>query len=110
MLELEGEIGMLSQNGEQVGGVFDWHSRLALDYTVKNNAREYKPTKHIMARSYWLIYPIRDNTFDAEFYQVINGDLVLMEAGKVAIDLPDTETIDRRMYAPVGIKWISYEY
>jgi hypothetical protein len=106
VLNLEGQIAVLYQ-GEQVAGLYDWSLRVILDYTTKDNMREYKSHKRIEARSYWLVEPVKDNEFDAEFYQVINDNFVLMDAGKVAIDFPDCHTVDRRLYAPIEVRWIT---
>jgi len=110
MLNIEGQIAVLYQNEKQVAGLYDWESRVILDYTTRNGVREYKPTKKIDARSYWLVEPAKENTFDAEFYQVMNDDLILMDSGKVVIDFPDCHTVDRRLYAPIDIRWIGIEY
>ena len=110
MLSLEGQIGVLYQEGKQVGGLYDWEFHIILDYTTKDGMKEYKPHKKIDARSYWLVEPVKENVFDAEFYQVMNDRLILMDAGKVAIDLPDCATIDRRLYAPIEIRWVGVEY
>ena len=107
MLDLSGQIAVLYQGKKQVGGLYDWNARVVLQYTTIKGMREYKPAKHISAQSYWILEPIRDNEFDAEFYQVLNDDLILMDAGKVAIDFPDVRTVDRRLYAPIDIRWIN---
>jgi len=110
MLNLEGQIAVLYQNGKQTSGLYDWESRVILDYTTKDGMKEYKPHKRISARSYWLVEPVKDNEFDAEFYQVMNDNLILMDAGRVVIDFPDCHTIDRRLYAPIEIRWVGVEY
>lgn len=109
MLSLEGQIGVLYQNGRQVGGVYDWSIRVVLDYTVSKGIRQYKPVKHLDARSYWLLEDLQDNTFDATFYQVVSNELVVMDAGKVIIGFPDY-TLDKRLYAPLSIRWVGSEY
>jgi len=111
MLSIEGQIAVLYQHGEQVGGLYDWESRVILDYTTVSGVKEYKSHKKIEARSYWLIEPVKENEFDAKFYQTLNDNLILMDAGKVVIDFPDLRTLDRRLYAPIDIKWLSdYEH
>jgi hypothetical protein len=107
VLNLEGQIAVLYQNKKQVAGLYDWESRVILDYTTRNGIKEYKPAKKIEARSYWLVEPVKDNSFDAEFYQVLNDDLVLLDSGRVVIDFPDCKTLDRRLYAPISIRWLS---
>ena len=110
MLNLEGQIAVLYQEGKQVAGLDNWESRVILDYSTVNNMKVYKSHKRIDARSYWLVEPVKENVFDAEFYQVLNDNLVLIDAGRVAIDFPDCHTVDTRLYAPVRIEWIGIEY
>ena len=110
MLNLEGQIGVLYQEGKQTAGVYDWESHVILDYTTKGGMKEYKPHKKISARSYWLVEPVKENVFYAEFYQTLLDNLILMDVGKVAIDFPDCATVDRRLYAPIEIRWIKGEY
>jgi hypothetical protein len=107
LLDLTSQIATLKQNGKQVGGLFDCEIRVILQYTAKDGMKDYKPTKKLSAMSYWLLVPVTSNEFDAEFYQVVNNDLILMDAGKVVIDFPDKGTLDRRLYAPIQIVWVS---
>ena len=106
---MEGSLGVLYQDG-QVGGVYDWLVSLVWDSIVVNESREYKVKKNISALSYWLIKAPDGNCFDIELYKTIQGALVLMDAGKVKIDFPDTKTLDRRLYAPIEIRWLGCEY
>jgi len=110
MLNLSGQIASLKQNKKQVAGLYDWSANVILQYCTKDGMRDYKPTKKLSALSYWLIEPIKDNEFEAEFYQIFNNDLILMDAGKVVIDFPDLVTLDRRLYAPINVQWVGYEY
>jgi len=107
MLDLSGEIGVLRQHGKQVAGLYSWEIRLILQYTTVDGMKEYKPVKKITALSYWLLEPIQDNEFDAEFFTVQSNQLVLIDAGKVVIDFPDVRTLDQRLYAPIDVRWIS---
>ena len=110
MLDIQSQIATLKQNGKQVAGLYDIEIRVILQYSTKDGMKDYKPTKKLSARSYWLLEPITSNEFDAEFYQVLNNDLILMDAGKVKIDFPDKGTLDRRLYAPIDIRWVGVEY
>ena len=110
MLDIQSPIATLKQNGKQVGGLYDNEIRVILQYSTVDGMKEYKPTKKITALSYWLLEPVRSNEFDTEFYQVLNNDLILMDAGKVIIDFPDKRTLDRRLYAPVNVEWCGVEY
>jgi len=107
MLSLEGQIGVLYQEGKQVAGIYDWESHIILDSTTVDGMKVYKPHKHISARSYWLVEPVKENVFYAEFYQTMLDNLILIDAGNVAIDFPDCATLDRRLYAPINVTWIS---
>jgi len=107
---MEGKLGVLYQNGEQVAGVYDWEVNLAWDSSVSKGWQKSIVIKRITAQSYWLVEPIKDNEFEAEFYQTLNNQLVLMDAGKVKVNFPDIETINRRLYAPIDIRWLGFEY
>jgi len=106
MLNQSGQIAVLYQDKKQVGGLRDWDCRVVLNYTTVGGIKEYKPIKRLNAQSYWLLEPASDNEFDAEFYQVVNNDLILMDAGIVAIDFPDKRTLDKRLFAPIEVRWI----
>ena len=106
MLNLEGQIVSLKQNGKQVAGLYDWESHIILTFTTKDGMKDYKPIKRLSARSYWLVEPVEDDVFEAEFYQIFMEELILIDKGEVSIDLPDKYTIDRRQYVPVDIRWI----
>jgi len=106
---MNGEIGVLYQD-KQIGGVYDWSVNLAYEPSVRNGFKYYKVKKNISARSYWLIGIPLDNLYDIELYKIIKSQLVLMDSGKVKINFPDTQTLDKRLYAPVEIRWIGVEY
>ena len=103
---MEGQIGVLYQD-KQVGGFYNWDTHVVAEFTTVDGWKEYKPVKHITARSYWLIDVPVDNQFTAEFYQLLGKQLVLMDVGEVVIDLPDTTTLDRTLYAPLEIVWMT---
>jgi len=102
---MNGQIGVLRQNGKQVGGIYDWMISLVYDSTVNDGWEKFKVIKHITAQSYWLVVIPSDNIFDIELYKKIEGQLVLVDAGEVGINLPDTETLDRKLYAPLELVW-----
>jgi len=107
MLDLQSQIATLKQNGKQVGGLYDIETHIILQFTTVNGMKEYKPVKKITALSYWLLEPIWSNEFDAEFFTVNSNQLVTVDAGRVVIDFPDLRTLDRRLYAPIDVRWIS---
>ena len=106
MLDLQSQIATLKQNGKQVGGLYDSEIRVILQYTTVDGMKEYKPVKKITSLSYWLLEPIQSNEFDAEFFTVNSNMLVTVDAGKVVIDFPDLRTLDRRLYAPIDVRWL----
>ena len=106
MLDLTSQIATLNQNGKQVGGLYDSEIRVILQYSTKDGMKEYKPLKRITSLSYWLLVPIQDNEFDAEFFTVQSNQLVLIDAGKVQINFPDVMTLNQRLYAPIDVRWL----
>ena len=110
MLDLTSQIATLNQNGKQVGGLYDSEIRVILQYTTVDGMKEYKSLKRITALSYWLLVPIQNNEFDAEFFTVQSNQLVLIDAGKVRINFPDVSTLNQRLYAPIDVRWVGVEY
>jgi len=110
MLDLTSQIATLKKDDKQVGGLYDCEIRVILQYTTVNGMKEYKPVKKITALSYWLLEPIQSNEFDAEFFTVNSNQLVIIDAGKVVIDFPDLRTLDRRLYAPIDVRWVGCEH
>mgnify|MGYP001567992784 FL=1 len=106
MLDLISQVATLKQNGKQVGGLYDIEIRVILQYTTVDGMKEYKPVKKITALSYWLLEPIQSNEFDAEFFAINSNTLITVDAGKIVIDFPDVRTLDRRLYAPIEVRWI----
>ena len=102
---MDGQIGVLKQGGKQVGGIYDWGISLAYDSAVSKGWTNLRVIKHIVAQSYWLTEIPKDNIYDIELYKKVDSQLVLMDAGVVGLNLPDTETLNRRLYAPLDLKW-----
>ncbi len=65
-----------------------------------------KAAKVVTASSYWLIKEPNGYIYEAEFYQQIRNQLVLMDAGRVELKLPDTVTSDRTLSAPLRLTWM----
>ena len=102
---MDGQIGVLKQNGKQVGGIYDWSVSLVYDSTVSKGWTKLKIIKNIYAQSYWLTEIPTDNIYDIELYKKVDSQLVPMDAGVVGIKLPDIETLNQRLYAPLELKW-----
>ena len=105
------QIVKLSQDGKQVGGLFDCEVDVKLEGIEKKDGTDYKPHKRIAASSYWLLVTPQNNEFDAEFYSTQDNHLVLVDAGRVKVRFPDTNTLDKKLHAPISVGWISdYEH
>ena len=79
-----GEIGTLNQDGKQVGGFFDW--------IISDSLTEPHFKAKIEALAFWLIEDVNPGQFDASFYQLQRGQLVLMQQEKVKVDFPGCVT------------------
>lgn len=103
---MEGAIGVLYQDSEQVGGVFDWSITIGLKQSAREGWEEWGATPpKIAATSYWLLHKPRDTTYQADFFQYIQEQLVLMDSSIVQVEFPDL-TIGKRLWAPVRMKWM----
>jgi len=102
---MDGILGVLKQDGKQCGGIYDWEISLAYDSVVSKGWTNLKVIKHIIAQSYWLTEIPTDNIYDIELYRKVDNQLVLMDAGVVKLNLPDTETLNQRLYAPIELNW-----
>ena len=100
---MDGNIGVLYQYGKQVGGIYDWEISLNFDTIVKDGWEEVKVIKKISALSYWLVEVPADEAFDIELYKHMDNQLILMDTGRVNFDMPDDETLNRRLYAPLEL-------
>ncbi len=103
---MNGELGVLYQEEKQVGGLYGWEIDFAYDSTVSNGWREFKITKGISAASYWLNFVPDGNCFDIKLYKAIRGQLVLVDSGKVMINLPSVRIFDTKLNIPIEIRWI----
>ena len=79
-----GEIGTLNQNSKQVGGFLDW--------TISDSLTEPHFKAKIEALAFWLIEDVNPGQFDASFFQLQRGQLVLMQQEKVNADFPGCVT------------------
>ncbi len=102
---MNGEIGVIYQEDKQVGGIYDWKIDITPIPTIRDGWYEFKVSKEVTAQSYWLITVPNGNCFEVKFYKVIQWHLVLMDGGKVEVDLPN-RILDHRLYAPLEIRWI----
>ena len=104
---MEGELAALYQDNKQVGGIYNWRINLDSDFTTVNGWQIYTFKKQITASCYWLLSAPAGNSFEIKLYKSLQGQLILMDEGKVEIDLPDIKTLNRRLDAPLEIIWLS---
>lgn len=103
----DGELGILKQNGEQVAGFTSWHIDLNIQFTVQGGWKKRKPGRATAkARKYWLCSQPEGNKFQAEFYQVVKDQLVLVTSQPVACELPELE-IDNLINKPIEMIWMN---
>ena len=100
---MNGEIGTLNQKGKQIGGVFDWGISGNKASWAKDNWVETKATKLVTVKSYWLINKPEGDVFEIELYQQIRNQLVLVDISTVKLNLPDTDTLDRKL--STSLRW-----
>jgi len=103
---MDGQIGVLYQEGKQVGGVFDWAISGQMASWAKDDWAATKATKLVTAQIYWLIKEPDGDIFEVELYQQIRNQLVLMDTGRVKLGLPDTTTLNGTLVAPLTLRWI----
>jgi len=101
-----GDIGVLHQSGKQVGGIFNWSIDGAITAGRQGMWAAPSVSKKVKANSYWLITEPDGDIFEVDFYQQLSNQLVLMDTGKVKLLLPDIETLDRTLRAPLTLRWI----
>lgn len=102
---MNGEIGVLYQ-GEQVGGVFDWEIEGIMGEGSKGRWKAPIVTKKVTALNYWLIKKPNGDIFKVELYQRVKNQLVLIDAGKVKLKLPETDILDKKLLARLRLRWI----
>ncbi len=104
---MNGELGVLYQEGKQVGGVYDWQVDIIPIPTIRDGWWEYKVKKEITAKSYWLTIAPANNQFNIQLLKVVRGQLVLMDSGRVEIDLPSVRILNCKRTIPLELRWIS---
>lgn len=102
---MEGQIGVLYQGGKQVGGVFNWEIKGQMANSAEDNWVKIKAVKSVTALSYWLIKEPEGDIFKAELFQQIRNQLVLIDSGTIKLKLPDTNTLNRMLEAPLRLRW-----
>ena len=104
---MNGQIGVLYQNGKQIGGIFDWEINAGMGSYAKDDWIEIKVAKQITAQSYWLLNKPKDDIFEARFYQYIEGRLILIDIGTVKVKLPEVDILNKTLPAPLRLRWMN---
>ena len=102
---VNGEIGILKQNGKQVAGFTGWSIDLKLKPIPSEGWQKNKVAKcKAKARKFWLCSKPKSNQYHAEFYQSLEGQLVLANEHDVDCDLPDGN-LDELTNKPIEMIW-----
>lgn len=105
---MEGEIGVLYQEGKQVAGVTNWEITLFLDNTsIKGWSSQKVTDKKISAWGYWLTQESECDEYEACFYVSWRGELVLVDKSIVKVNLPDAP-LDKKMLCELEIIWLRH--
>lgn len=87
---MRGELGVLFQNGEQIGGFKNWVMEANL-LPVQDISRwaSYQPTWKAWGKKPFFFRIPRENIFNATFYSVIQGQLIEIYNERVKAILPN---------------------
>ena len=102
---MDGELAVITQGGNQIGGLFYWEINTLYESNIKDGWYEHKIKRNITARSYWLNVAPEGHCFEIQFYKAYRGQLVLMGEGGAEVYMTD-KTLNRRLYAPIEIRWV----
>ena len=92
MKPLTGEIGKLTLDGRQVGGIRNWTAFVQIK----------PPTKSwVIASGYWILEKVNTNKLQAEFYSEGAGVLNLIKEGEVIVNLPPDYALDTLIVEPL---------
>ena len=78
-----------------------------MDNSAKDGWVEKRVAKQITALSYWLVNKPNGDIFDTEFYQFMEGRLVLIDTGTVNVKLPEVNILDKTLSAPLRLRWMN---
>lgn len=88
---MNGELGVLSIDGKQVGGFLDWEMDINLREVSASSSKQYKLVGwKARAFQFWMLEIPNTNVMDALFYFYRKGQLIQASSNKVRIKLPPT--------------------
>ncbi|MBA7602016.1 hypothetical protein ES703_09101 [subsurface metagenome] len=86
---MNGELGVLSIDGRQIGGFLDWELDIGLREVSASSARQYALTEwNARAHRFWMLEIPDTNAMEALFYFYKNGKLLPASSNKVKVKLP----------------------
>jgi len=91
---MNGQLGVLYQNNEQIGGFRNWMIKSNLMPIQSKKWASYQSTWKAWGKKPYFLRVPRDNIFDVTFYLVINNILVEVYKEKVKAILPNTFPLD----------------
>lgn len=99
---MQGDLGTLNVDGQQVGGFFDWEITVNLADTstsawTKYIVQNWKAT----AKAFWMLKVPKTDVMDAFFFFFEAGQLLQASANKVKVRLPSGYALDERMDTPI---------
>ncbi len=95
---MNGEIGILFQDGKQIAGFYDWTIDVQLMKGLQNNRVMVKAT----ADRFWVLCSPSQSEIRASYYRLIGERLVLMNKSSVQVELGATLGIINR---PLEMIW-----
>ena len=105
---MNGQIGVLHQDNEQIGGFRNWTIKSDLAPVQSNTGwASYQPSWKALGKKPFFLKVPRDNIFDVTFYTVINNVLVEVYKEKVKAILPNTFPLDE--YLAFSLVMEAYE-
>lgn len=88
---MNGYLGVLYQDGIQIGGFKNWIIQCELNPTQGGSRwATYQSTWKAWGKAPFFLETPKENIFDAKFYTIINGYLVEVYNEKVKAVLPNT--------------------
>lgn len=94
---MNGEIGILYQGGNQVGGFLDWE----IAVSVRDAATYCKA----IADKFWLIMPSNDKSCKATFYKRVKGTLTTVNTVDVDVSLGE-HPLNTVIPFPLEMSWV----
>jgi len=97
-----GRIGTLSAYGRQVGGFLDWR----IDTLIKKTKSLPETRTVAVAASFWMLEEVNTEYYDAAFYFLDSGKLILAQEAKVLVGFPGTFLLDKWIKASLDMELI----